>query len=103
MNEYLIRPGQPELDALRAANGPSRAIADRTKSAFRASVGLGPVLIWTSPCVLPGWWRCPLVPFAASALAAIWPGLTRTTSSGGGPLRLPDALRRTMGNVLNGT
>ena len=34
LNEYMIRPDQPELDVLHAANGLSHAIADRTKSAF---------------------------------------------------------------------
>jgi hypothetical protein len=45
----------------------------------------------------------PLVQFATSALAAFCAGLTGTASSGGAPLRLPDALRRTMGNTLTGT
>jgi hypothetical protein len=34
LNDYLIRPDQRELDVLRAANGSSRGIADRTKSAI---------------------------------------------------------------------
>ena len=52
---------------------------------------------------MAGRWRYPLVPFAASALARFCVGLTRTTSSGGAPPRLPGALGRTMGNALNGT
>ena len=62
--------------------------------------GAGPDLDIT---LLAGRWRYPLVPFAASALAAFCVGLTRTTSSGGAPPHLPGALRRTMDNVLNGT
>jgi hypothetical protein len=45
----------------------------------------------------------PLVRFATSALAAFCAGLTGTASSGGAPSRLPNALRRTMDNALNGT
>ena len=62
--------------------------------------GAGPDLDIT---LLAGRWRYPLVPFAASAMAAFCVGLTRTTSSGGAPPRLPGALRWTMGNALNGT
>jgi hypothetical protein len=45
----------------------------------------------------------PLVRFATSAVAAFCAGLTGTASSGGAPLRLADALRRTMDNALIGT
>jgi hypothetical protein len=81
----------------------ANATHGRADWAFRASVGLGPAPTWTSPGVLAGRWRCPLAPFAASALPAICAGLTLAASSGGAPLRLPDALRRTMGNALIGT
>jgi hypothetical protein len=45
----------------------------------------------------------PLVEFATSAVAAFCAGLPGTASSGGAPLRLPDALGRTMGNAPIGT
>ncbi len=45
----------------------------------------------------------PLVQFATSALAAFCADVTGTASSDGAPLRLPDALRRTIGNTLTGT
>jgi hypothetical protein len=54
----------------------ANATHGRADWAFRASVGLGPVLTWTSPCVLAGRWRCPLVQFATSALPTICAGLT---------------------------
>jgi hypothetical protein len=53
--------------------------------------------------MLAGRWRCPLVQFATPAVAAFCAGLPGTASSGGGPLRLPDALRWTMDNALIGT